>query len=498
MTLTLCIGSSGSGKTTFLEDVYVNHLRDCVYLRQFHKIRPYIPVRSVPNFDPTALPYWDVYVEEGKDQTIQVGGTMAGHFTAGLSGGQRKLLLFELIYQRTRHQKDLLILLDEPFAGVTDDFLEFILDRLAEIKERHNVCLVTNDHIAPLEHLADNTLQVSARDRMAVRINQQGQVNRDKAIRALSVGDRYEYQATTQEDLYFFFQVEVRSDSTFVEISIFAVVCMILFIISFWNSAEYSVPFVILGAQFVGFLTSNPYFMSLVDWRHAAVIEESSALLHSSPSMYKALKVSLAALLLLLLCLLEYGCINIVVEGLEEFKFYWSFFFDGASVVFPLIAYSIYTDWTFTTVQIFGCIPAILMLFFSTTLSPGSGIEGIKALRYLFPRFYLWCMLPGVAPLMEGCPKSEILTMMLLCFTGVIVLVVFVLLQLVRACCQRYKRTRHLEEKQSDSMDPAVQTIQRELYASSRAKRPFLTKATSVVSSGNELDSPNEDGNNNV
>ena len=31
----------------------------------------------------------------------------------GLSGGQRKLLLFELIYQRTASEKDLLIVLDE-------------------------------------------------------------------------------------------------------------------------------------------------------------------------------------------------------------------------------------------------------------------------------------------------------------------------------------------------------------------------------------------------
>jgi hypothetical protein len=29
---------------------------------------------------------------------------MAGEFTAGLSGGQRKILLFELIRQRIRHQ----------------------------------------------------------------------------------------------------------------------------------------------------------------------------------------------------------------------------------------------------------------------------------------------------------------------------------------------------------------------------------------------------------
>jgi len=50
------------------------------------------------------LPYWNIYEKEGKDQTILIGGTMAGEFTAGLSGGQRKILLFELIRQRIRDQ----------------------------------------------------------------------------------------------------------------------------------------------------------------------------------------------------------------------------------------------------------------------------------------------------------------------------------------------------------------------------------------------------------
>jgi hypothetical protein len=38
-------------------------------------------VSVIPNFDPTRLPFWDTYVREGKADTIQVGGTMAGEFT---------------------------------------------------------------------------------------------------------------------------------------------------------------------------------------------------------------------------------------------------------------------------------------------------------------------------------------------------------------------------------------------------------------------------------
>jgi ABC-type Mn2+/Zn2+ transport system ATPase subunit len=103
-------------------------------------------VKSIPNFDPTTLPFWDVYVNEERDATIRVGGKMAGTYTPGLSGGQRKLLLFELIYQRTMQQSGLLIVLDEPFAGVTDDFVPFIVERLNTMRKKQNILLVTNDH----------------------------------------------------------------------------------------------------------------------------------------------------------------------------------------------------------------------------------------------------------------------------------------------------------------------------------------------------------------
>mmetsp|Transcript_102667 Transcript_102667/g.294258 ORF Transcript_102667/g.294258 Transcript_102667/m.294258 type:complete len:85 (-) Transcript_102667:190-444(-) len=80
-------------------------------------------VKKIPSFDPKQLPYWNIYEKEAKEDSILIGGTMAGEFTAGLSGGQRKILLFELIRQRIRHQSELLLCLDEPFAGVTDDFV---------------------------------------------------------------------------------------------------------------------------------------------------------------------------------------------------------------------------------------------------------------------------------------------------------------------------------------------------------------------------------------
>ena len=152
-------------KANILEDVHKLH--KCCYVRQYHTVRPYIQVRKIPNFEPSRLPYWDLYakktVEGGAknasyNPAIKIGGTMAGEFTAGLSGGQRKMMLFELVRQRTESSNDLLIVLDEPFAGVTDDFVPYITSVLEEMRTKHNILLVTNDHVGTLTKLADTLL----------------------------------------------------------------------------------------------------------------------------------------------------------------------------------------------------------------------------------------------------------------------------------------------------------------------------------------------------
>jgi hypothetical protein len=130
---------------------------------------------------------------------------------ACLSGGQRKLLLFELIYQRTAKLNDLLCVLDEPFAGVTDDFVPWIVDRLKEMRKRYNILLVTNDHVDTLKRLADNII-VSAIDRSNVQVNRMNNVDRDKCILALSVGDDYAYKGSEIDDMKFFLDVEVLTN----------------------------------------------------------------------------------------------------------------------------------------------------------------------------------------------------------------------------------------------------------------------------------------------
>lgn len=204
-------GSSGSGKTTFLNSVHGLH--KCTYVRQYHTLRPYIPVCKIPDFDPTQLPYWNLYSQkklEGAggaknasyNPDVKIGGTMAGEFVAGLSGGQRKMMAFELVRQRTSSQSDLLIVLDEPFAGVTDDFVPFITERLAEMARKHNLVLVTNDHIEVLTEMADSTITVSAIDRSKVLVEGKSH-EQELVLHALAKGEAYEHNIGSR-DVWFF------------------------------------------------------------------------------------------------------------------------------------------------------------------------------------------------------------------------------------------------------------------------------------------------------
>ena len=187
------------------------------------------------------LPYWDIYVKEKKDKSIIVGGTIAGQFMAGLSGGQRKLLLFELISQRTATQDNLLIVLDEPFAGVTDDFVPFIVGRLNEMRKKHNILLVTNDHVQTLKEMADNTVTVSAIDRSKVQINGKEGVDRDLAFLAMSIGGDYRNQGLGNHDLDFFRQVRKDGKEILIYLFFFFLPILVSIFIYFssygrWNS----------------------------------------------------------------------------------------------------------------------------------------------------------------------------------------------------------------------------------------------------------------------
>jgi ABC-type lipoprotein export system ATPase subunit len=458
MTLTVVVGSSGSGKTTFLNDTTKSH--HCTYIRQYHNIRPYVTVSQIPNFDPQQLPFWDIYEREKKDTSIEVGGTMAGKFTQGLSGGQRKLLLFELIYQRTANQSDLLLVFDEPFAGVTDDFVPWIVDRLNEMRKKHNILLVTNDHVDALKEMADNTIVVSAIDRTKVRVNDLNNVDRDKCILALSVGDQFHYNSSTA-DLKFFFDVEVRNNGVILGVAAFTIFAFGLFLASFWNSTESQGALIIVAASLIAHFCLKPYVSGLVDWRNF-MSEEAEALMHSSKSTNKILKTFLCLTLIAIVSLVEWGIVNAVVNGFED-RYYWvAILMDSASLIFPFIFFGLYTKLPFQTVQIFSSLPFLFMVFFSTTFSPGAGVEGLKVLRYAFARFYIFCKIPGVMDSMEGCPDEDlnVVYMILAAMVGTFIFTVCQIIMYI----MRSSKAKKAMSKQNKMKDDEFRDLQVKLY----------------------------------
>jgi ABC-type lipoprotein export system ATPase subunit len=448
MTLTVCIGASGSGKTTFLNDVYKSH--KCTYIRQYHNLRPYIAVSAIPNFDPTKLPYWDIYINEKKEKSIIVGGTIAGQFMAGLSGGQRKLLLFELIFQRTAAQDNLLIVLDEPFAGVTDNFVPFIVERLNGMRKKHNILLVTNDHVETLKKMADNTVTVSTIDRSKVKINRKEGVDRELALLAMSIGDDYKHIANNS-DLQFFISVEFSKNGGIPNVAMFAVFAYGLFLLMFWDSKSGSESSVFVAAAFVSWFTINPYFLQLTDWR-IYMVEEAEALLHCSKSMNKALKTCLTLFMLVVVGCIQFACQAAVIGTLASVELFFGLLFDLMSLLVAMILFGLYTDLIGAAVNILAGMPMLLMIFFSTTFSPGAGINGLKELRYCFSRFYLYCMLP-VDMGMEGCPESNSLLYLIL--SSLLVPFLFVLCKVGK---DMYKKLHN--EKKHSSMLESMKTVQ--------------------------------------
>ena len=103
------------------------------------------------------------------------------------------------------------------------------------------------------------------------------------------------------------------------------------------------------------------------------------------------------------------------------------------------------------------------MIFFSSTFSPGAGVEGLKALRFLFSRFYLWCRLPGVKDMLEDCPaKSELTTYTIL--SGCLGLFLFLVLQAVRYCVAQARADKAQHKHEEIAQRPEYQQVQAELY----------------------------------
>jgi len=100
-------------------------------------------------------------------------------------------------------------------------------------------------------------------------------------------------------------------------------------------------------------------------------------------------------------------------------------FCDVTWLSFTALLTSIYTDLPVHSTMMIGTLPFLFMTLFSTTFSPGSGLDVVSDLRYLFPRYYFWCMLPDVQDSMEGCPTDESMTVVYLVLSTILPFLIF-------------------------------------------------------------------------
>ena len=380
---------------------------------------------------------------------------------AGLSGGQRKILLFELISQRTALQDNLLIILDEPFAGVTDDFVPFIVDRLNEMREKHNVLLVTNDHVETLKKMADNTITVSAINRGKVHVNRMKEgVDRNLAILAMAIGDNYNHKVNTK-DILFFGRVEFSKNGGIPSVALFAVFMYGLFLLTFWGSKPGSEAFILVAAEIISYHIVHPYVLQLVDWR-VYMVEEAEALVHSSKYISKLLKAILMLIIIFIVACIQFGCMFATTFGyLTGVDFFFAVLFDNLSQLISLILLGLYSDLPDQAVQVLGQLPWLLMIFFSTTFSPGAGVSGIKELRYLFSRYYLWCMLPNEKD-MEGCPESN--TLLYLIMSSLFLPFLFAIWKLSQALYANRRQVKKTSSRRDSMKSMGFAQLQLELF----------------------------------
>ena len=111
------------------------------------------------------------------------------------------------------------------------------------------------------------------------------------------------------------------------------------------------------------------------------MLEEAEALLHSSRSMNKFLKACVILTLLVAVSCIEFWCLDLVIGTLKSIEFFFGILFDTFSLLVPIICLGLYTNLSEQDAQFLAYMPFLFMLFFSTTFSPGAGVEGLKELR---------------------------------------------------------------------------------------------------------------------
>ena len=86
-----------------------------------------------------------------------------------------------------------------------------------------------------------------------------------------------------------------------------------------------------------------------------------------------------------------------------------------------------------------------------------------KELRYLYARFYFWCMVPAVQDTMEGCPPSN-LNLLYLILSALIGLFIFLVVIAVLKIKKGQQKAVMEKSRRASMMDAEFQQLQKELY----------------------------------
>ena len=146
-----------------------------------------------------------------------------------------------------------------------------------------------------------------------------------------------------------------------------------------------------------------------------------------------ALKSLVSLMLLVVITTIAWVCLIAVLDTpvTNDFDMWVAMLFDMASMTLSFICLGLYSTLPLQIVETIALLPFLFMIFFSSTFSPGAGVEGLKGLRFLFSRFYLWCRVPGVLNQMEGCPDDDMLVGCTIA-SGCLGMVLFIIFQIVR------------------------------------------------------------------
>jgi len=275
--------------------------------------------------------------------------------------------------------------------------------------------------------------------------------------------------------LRFFAKVEFSKNGGIPNVVMFAIFAFGLFLLMYWNSRPGSEALVLIASGMVSFFTANPYFLQLPDWR-TFMLEEAEALLHSSKVMNKNLKTCLTLSLLVIISAVQFACLDAVIGTMTTPSFFVGILFDNLSLLVGMILFGLYSDLPDQAVQILGAMPFLFMIFFSTTFSPGSGVKGVKELRYLFSRYYLWCMLPDDVG-MEGCPENN--TVLYLVLSSLLVPFLYILCKVGLGFYRKGHRGKEKSSQRESMKTVEFAELQLELFGE-KALRNLTHLGTSM------------------